>query len=247
MRDHLASIITPLYNTKDFISDTIQSVLSQTYKDWELVIIDDCSTDGSYKLAKEFEKDHRIKVYKLPQNSGPAIARNKGIELAKGSYIAFLDSDDMWLPQKLERQIRFMEENNYIFSYTYYQLINDEGDETGKTISPPLKINYKDLLKTCYIGCLTAVYNAEKIGKVYMPIIDKRQDYGLWLKILRKGVTAYGLPESLALYRVHSKSISSNKFNLVKYNWKLFRKHENLSLMKSFYCLCSNIYHKLFK
>jgi glycosyltransferase involved in cell wall biosynthesis len=244
----MVSIVTPLYNTRDHISDTIKSVLSQTYTNWELLIIDDCSTDGSYELAKEFEKqENRVKIHKLPQHSGPAIARNKGIEMAKGEYIAFLDSDDIWLSEKLEKQIQFMKDNNYILSYSYYDLVDEKGETLGKTISPPLKLGYKDLLKSNFIGCLTAIYDADKIGKIYMPLIYKRQDYGLWLKILKKEVAAYCIPESLALYRDNTKSISSNKLNLIKYNWKLFREVEKLPVLKSLYYLGCNIHYKLFK
>lgn len=140
-----------------------------------------------------------------------------------------------------------MEKNNCLLSYSYYDLIDEDGGNSKKTMTPPLKINYKELLKSNFIGCLTAIYNAEELGKVYMPLISKRQDYGLWLKILKKGGFAYCVLESLALYRNSKESVSSNKFNLVKYNWKLFREVERLSMLKSTYCLGCNIYYKLFK
>lgn len=244
----IVSIITPSYKSERFISDTIESVLAQTYQNWEMIIIDDVSPDNSNKIIEEYcKKDSRIKLIKLEKNSGPAVARNRAIEEAKGRYIAFLDADDLWKPEKLEKQIRFMEEKNCALSYSAYETMTEEGQLQNKLINPPLKIAYKDLLKSNYIGCLTAIYDTGKVGKVFMPLISKRQDYGLWLKILRKTDFAYGIDESLAVYRIMSNSVSSNKFKLLKFNYKLFREHEGFSTLKSLYYLAWNVLVKVLK
>lgn len=232
---NLVSIITPSYNSAKYIGKTIDSVISQTYKNWELIIIDDCSTDSSVEIIKDYEnKDNRIKLIQLKENSGAAVARNTGIQLARGRFIAFLDSDDSWLPEKLKKQLDFMLINNYYFTYTSYFKINENNEILG-TMYIPSKVNYSQLLKTCVIGCLTVIYDAEKIGKQEFPLIRKRQDFALWLKILKKVDYAYGLQENLANYTIRSDSISANKLNAAKYNWFLYRNIEKLSLFVSFY------------
>lgn len=239
----MISIITPSYNSSTFISKTIQSVLKQSYSDWEMIIVDDCSSDNSVEVVQLFvEKDPRISLIKLIENSGPAIARNKAIEVAQGRYIAFLDSDDLWLPNKLEKQLSFMQENDHPFSYTAYDKIDASGRVFGH-IGVPGCVCYSDLLKMNSIGCLTAVYDTEYFGKVAMPLIRKRQDLGLWLKLLKKTDYAYGLNETLAQYRVHSDSISANKINAAKYTWQLYREVESLNFIKasyyfSYYAIC---------
>ena len=244
----MISIIMPSYKSERFISKTIESVLAQTYQNWQMIIVDDVSPDDSNEIIEEYcKKDSRIKLIKLEKNSGPAVARNRAIEEAKGKYIAFLDADDLWKPEKLEKQIKFMEEKNCALSYSAYETMSEEGELQNKYINPPLKISYQDLLKSNYIGCLTAIYDTQKIGKVYMPNISKRQDYGLWLKILRKTDFAYGLEESLGVYRIMSNSVSSNKFKLLKFNYLLFKEHENFSVIKSLYYLGWNIYIKVMK
>jgi teichuronic acid biosynthesis glycosyltransferase TuaG len=246
--ENLVSIITPSYESERFISQTIDSVLAQTYQNWEMIIVDDVSPDNSNKTISEYiKKDSRIKLIKLEKNSGPAVARNKAIEEAKGRYIAFLDADDLWKPEKLEKQIKFMEEKKCALSYSAYETMSEEGVLQNKYIKPPLKISYKDLLKSNYIGCLTAIYDTQKVGKVFMPNISKRQDYGLWLKILRKIDFAYGIDEPLAIYRIMSNSVSSNKFKLLKFNYKLFKEHEKFSVWKSIYYLGWNVLLKVLK
>lgn len=248
MQNSKISIITPSYKSEKLIVQTIESVLKQTYKNWEMIVADDVSPDNSNDIIEEYiKKDSRIKLIKLEKNSGPAIARNRAIREAKGRYIAFLDADDLWRPDKLEKQIKFMEEKNCALSYSSYETMTEEGKFLDKIIVSPLKLSYKDLLKTNYIGCLTAIYDTQKVGKVYMPLINKRQDYGLWLKILKKTDFAYGLKEPLATYRLMSNSVSSNKFKLLKYNYLLFKKHEGFSSLKAFYYLCWNIVIKLLK
>ena len=235
MKHKLVSIITPLYNGSSFISDTIKSVQEQTFKDWEMIIVDDCSTDCSAAVVRAFsDHDPRIKLITLSFNSGAAVARNKSIELAEGRYIAFLDSDDLWLPQKLEKQLAIMKANDYSFVFSAYDKIDQEGHVFG-CVGVPDKVSYADLLKIPSIGCLTAIYDTDYFETVYMPLIRKRQDLGLWLKLLKKANYAYGLNESLAQYRVRTDSISANKANAAMYTWLLYREVEGLSLIKSCY------------
>ena len=244
----LVSIITACYNSENYISETINSVLKQTHQNWELLLVDDCSTDNTKSLIKKFQKtEKRIKLFQLNENSGAAVARNKAIREAKGVFIAFLDSDDNWLPEKLERQLEFMISNNYNLTHTSYELIDHQGNSLNKTIVPAKILGYKDMLYSNKIGCLTAIYNQRKIGKKYMPLLRKRQDYALWLKILKTGEKAYGLAEVLSQYRNTENSISNNKLNLIKWNWKLLREVENLSFIKSVYYLSCNIIFKFLK
>lgn len=229
------SIITPLYNCSDFLEQTIKSVLAQTYENWEMIMVDDCSTDNSLEIAKEYaSKDRRIKIIELTENSGAAVARNTAIEAATGRFIAFLDSDDIWLPEKLEKQVMFMQNNNIAFSYTAYEKMTEDGIVFGKNYIPK-KVNYKTLLKTNIIGCLTAMYDTHKLGKVYMPLIRKRQDFGLWLRILKKEPYAFGIQEILGQYRLRSGSISSNKRSAAKFTWRLYRVVEKLNLLQASY------------
>ncbi|MCU4840863.1 glycosyltransferase family 2 protein [Bacillus cereus] len=233
----LVSIVTPSYNASSFIKETIQSVQSQTYKKWEMIIIDDVSKDNTCELIKEeIKKDDRIRLIELEENGGAAIARNTGINCAEGKYIAFLDSDDLWLPEKLEKQVAFMQNNDLAFSFTSYQIMNQDGILTDKVVHVPDKINYNELLKNTIIGCLTVMLDIEKLGKVQMPNIRTRQDTATWLKILRQGHYAYGLDEVLSKYRKVENSISSKKFRMAKMNWKLYREIEGLSIPKSAWC-----------
>ncbi|MCJ8161548.1 glycosyltransferase family 2 protein [Acinetobacter zhairhuonensis] len=233
---YLVSVIMPSFNSSLFIEKTINSVLSQNYSDWELIIIDDCSSDNSLSVIEKYiHQDNRIKLICLEKNSGAAVARNTGIQQAQGRFIAFLDSDDTWHPDKLNKQVTFMIENGYALTYTKYHKVNEVGDFLS-TVNIPLKVAYSQLLKTCVIGCLTAMYDTKKIGKVEFPLIRKRQDFALWLKILKLTPYAYGLNVDLASYTVRSDSISANKFKAAQYNWYLYRHIENLSFIQSIYC-----------
>ncbi len=235
MPKNTVSVITPAYNVSRFVSKTIKSVLNQTYQNWEMIIIDDVSTDNSVNIVEKYVKrDNRFRLIKLEKNSGPAIARNIGIKEAKGRYIAFLDADDLWLPEKLEKQLKFMNEYDLAFTYLSYKLIDEEGNDLGEFITKE-KITYKSMLKTCSVGCLTAIYDTQKLGKVYMPNILKRQDYGLWLKILKQIGSTRGILEPLAIYRIRKNSISSNKLIAAKYQWKIYREVEKLPFLKSTY------------
>lgn len=234
MKDKV-SIITPLFNAERFICETIDSVLAQTYENWELIIVDDLSTDGGYQIVKSYtEKDDRIKLLQNEINSGAAITRNNAIKYATGKYIAFLDSDDLWLPNKLEIQISFMKEKDIAFSFASYYKIDENGEIKGKHLVKK-NVGYRDILKTCSIGCLTAVYDAEKLGKVYMYNIRKRQDFALWLQILKTVDQAYAIPHILAKYRLRDSSISSSKKSVLKYQWSVYREVEKLSIIKSSY------------
>jgi len=231
----LVSIVTPSYNSAALISETIQSVLSQTVFDWEMIVVDDCSSDNSVEVIQFFvDQDSRIKLIQLSINSGAAVARNVAIETAKGRYIAFLDSDDLWLTNKLEKQLSFMQENNYPFTFAAYDKLDESGQVFGH-IGVPDRVSYADLLKVCSIGCLTAMYDTKYFGKVTMPLIRKRQDLGLWLKLLKKTDYAYGLNEILAQYRVRADSISANKVNAAKFTWQLYREVEGLNLINAIY------------
>lgn len=233
MKQELVSIITPSYNSLDTIERTIESVIAQTYTNWEMIIVDDCSIDDSRELIQSWcERDRRIQLVARGWNAGPAVTRNRGISVAKGRYIAFLDADDTWFPHKLETQIAFMQQNGVAFSFSSYQRTNEAGDKLG-VIAAPESITYDQLLDCCKIGCLTACYDREQLGTVYMPNIAKRQDFGLWLRLLSLTPKAYGIQETLADYRVARNSVSSNKLVAAKYQWRVYREVEKLSLMKS--------------
>jgi teichuronic acid biosynthesis glycosyltransferase TuaG len=235
IQEPTVSVVMPVYNGEAFIADSIISVIHQSYQNWELIVVDDASVDTSVERVKAFcAQDARIHLIQLEENSGTAVARNKAIEYAKGRYIAFLDGDDLWLPHKLERQLAFMLESGASFSYCAYEKIDSSIVTLGK-VGAPAKIGYSELLKTCTIGCLTAMYDTKHFGKVYMPNIRKRQDFGLWLELLKRAKYAYGLNEILAYYRVRSDSISANKLSAAQYTWRLYRDVEKLNLILSSY------------
>jgi teichuronic acid biosynthesis glycosyltransferase TuaG len=233
----LVSVITPTYNAERHILETIRSVQSQTYLNWEMLIVDDCSRDNTITIITEqAEKDERIKLVRLSENSGAAVARNTALKKAKGKYVAFLDSDDLWFPEKLTTQVSYMQEKNIAFSYTSYQIINEDGLDANKVVKVPPSINYSGLLKNTIIGCLTVMLDTEKLGIVQMPNIRTRQDTALWLSILKKGIIAYGISEPLSKYRKVNGSISSNKLKMAKQNWKMYREIESLSIARSSWC-----------
>ena len=237
--------MTPVHNAEAFIAGCIGSVLSQTYENWEHILVDDCSTDKSAEIVKEYaNKDNRIKLIHLEVNSGAGVARNKAIEAASGDYIAFLDSDDLWAVNKLERQLRFMQDNNYYFTFSSYDTINEDGVNISRIAKAKMRVTYKSALYKNPIGCLTVIYDVKYFGKQYMPAIRKRQDYALWLKLLKKA-DAYGINEILATYRLRNNSISSNKFGLLKYEWKIYREVEGLSFVKSLFYILSAVVLKM--
>lgn len=230
------SIITPAYNCEQFISKTIESVLSQTYPHWEMIVVNDCSSDTTGQIAQKYASyDKRIKYIKLEYNSGAAVARNVAMSMAKGQYIAFLDSDDLWLPDKLSTQIKFMQDNNYKFSCTDYEQIDESGNPLGKIIKCREKADYNRVLLDCPIGNSTVMYDVSQLGKFEIPDIRKRNDDALWLKMLKKEKYIYGLSQVLTQYRIRKDSISANKLKLVKYHWTLYRKIEKLNIIRSLF------------
>ena len=236
MENTLISIITPVHNSGNFILETIKSVQEQTYSKWELILIDDCSTDNSVdSIEKIKENDPRISLIKNDKNSGPAITRNKGIKAAKGEFITFLDGDDIWKPNFLKTSLAMCLNNNYEFVFASYERKNEYLEPYISDFIVPDKVSYHDVLKSCPISCLTAFVDIRRIGKYYMPELHKRQDWGLWLAILRNVDFAYGIKEPLAIYRMRKNSVSRNKLKLIPYVWKIYRDVEKLGMIKSFY------------
>ena len=237
--NNLVSIITPMYNAEKYIDETIKIVQCQTYSNWEMIIVDDCSTDKCAEIVKSYmEKDSRIKYYSLNKNSGPAAARTKAMKMATGKYMAFLDSDDIWKKEKLEKQINFMKKNDYAFSCTSYEQVDENRVPLNKVINCIEKCDYNRALLDNPIGNSTVMYDVEKMGKFEVPNIRKRNDFALWLKMLKNEKYIWGLPEILVQYRVRKDSISSNKLDLIKYQWDLYRNIEHLSVLRSSFHIC---------
>jgi glycosyltransferase involved in cell wall biosynthesis len=231
----LVSIVMPMYNSEAYVLEAIKSVIAQTHNNWELIVVDDGSTDSSIKIVNKLStQDHRIKLFKNKHNLGAAISRNKAIEAAKGDVIAFLDADDKWLSHKLETQLNVLNTTNTDVCFSSYEQIDETGDSCGVLIEALSELSYNKLLKSNYIGNLTGVYNVKNLGKVISPNLRKRQDWLLWLKVLQTSKkSATGIKESLALYRVHEASISSNKISLLKYNYWVYKKGLGYSTLKS--------------
>lgn len=222
--NELVSIITPTFNAEKFIRATIESVLNQSYQNWEMILIDDASTDGTVSIIKEFtQKDNRLKLTELSKNSGNGFARNVALEKATGKYIAYLDADDLWFPIKLENQIKFLKNNNLPFTFSFYDCIDEEGNSLNRRVEAPLKLTYDQLFFCNYVGNLTAIYDADFFGKIVIEATQKRQDWRLWLTILKQIEVTKPVPEILALYRIRKDSISSSKFKLIKHNFGVYR------------------------
>jgi len=246
IKEPLVSIITPSYNSAYYIEATISSVLEQSYQNWEMIIINDASTDNSLNIIKKYISiDSRIKLHRNVKNIGVAKSRNKGMEICTGDYIALLDSDDIWFSQKLEKQIQFMQSKNILMSYSNYNTI-DEKSKTINQFQTKDKITYYDMLKTSTIGTLTTVYNAKILGKIYFMNIG-HEDYVFKLHILKQIPYAEGLNETLASYRIVNNSISNNKIKAALWQWNIYRKIEKISLLKSIYYFLSYTYHGIFK
>lgn len=242
------SIITPAFNCEKYISEAINSVIAQTYSNWEMIIVNDKSTDNTEKIITEFiQKDNRIRLINLSQNSGAAVARNKAIDNANGRFIAFLDSDDIWKKNKLKKQLEFMLENQYGFTFTAYEYIKDENNTKDKLFNVPQSLNYKQALKNTVIGCLTVIIDKKIVGEFRMPLVRRGQDNLTWLMLLGKGHTAYGLEENLAEYRRVSGSLSNNKFSALKRQWLNYRKEEKLPFFKCLYYYVFYVFNNLKK
>lgn len=234
--EYLVSVITPAYNCAQYIEDCIESVLKQTYSNWEMIIVNDKSTDNTQEVIEKYiSQDSRIKLYNQEVNTGAAVARNKAIQLSKGRFIAFLDSDDKWKPDKLEKQIPFMLENKYAFTFTSYEIMNDNKENKKKIFRAPSEITYKQYLKNTIIGCLTVVMDKEILGEIKVEV-GHLEDVLTWMSYLKKGHTAYGLDENLAEYRVVQNSVSSNKFKNAKRYYLCLRNEQQLSMPNSIYC-----------
>lgn len=245
----LVSIIMPSYNCGKYIQESLESVFSQTYQNWELIIVDDCSTDNTTEIVNNLiPVDERIQFYQNASNSGAAISRNKALRQAKGRWIAFLDSDDIWEPEKLEKQVRFMEQNGYAFSYTCYQEIDENSNLTGVIIRGPKRITKKGMYCFCWPGCLTVIYDREIVGDICINDIKKNNDYAMWLKVCKKA-ECYFLDECLAKYRRgRVGSVSSHSVvKMIKWHYKLFREAEGLNVFYSLTLTGVNLICGLYK
>lgn len=240
--EEIISVIVPVYNVDHFIVDTMESVRRQTYPYWELLLIDDGSSDGSARVIEEYAErtgDRRIRLVRQPSNQGAARARNRGLEEARGRYIAFLDADDLWMPEKLEHELAFLKEKSAAFVFTGYEFADEQGRGTGKVVRVPQLLNYRQALKNTTIFTTTVMFDTERIPKeqLEMPVM-KSEDTALWWRILRNGYLAYGLDENLAKYRRAGRSLSSNKLEAVRRIWNLYRRAENMSVVNSAWHCC---------
>lgn len=232
----LVSIITPAYNSAKYITETIQSVQNQTYQNWEWIIVDDGSTDKTIDIINDFIlKDSRIKLIPLNSNSGPSVARNKGIHQIKGQYMTFLDADDIWFPDFIENSIKTIQDSKIPFVFSSYKRSDEDLNFVYSDFIVPQKVTYFDILKSNSISCLTAFLDISILGKKYMPEIKKRQDMGLWLQYLKEIPFAYGIHQPKAIYRIREHSLSRNKKGLIKYQWQFYRTVEHLSVIHSVY------------
>ncbi|MBR6879383.1 MAG: glycosyltransferase [Bacteroidales bacterium] len=233
----LVSVIIPCYNMERFITDTIHSVINQTYSDWELIVVDDVSTDRTVELVQAFcEDDRRIHCSVNPEHFGIAKTRNACIKQARGRFYAFLDADDLWHPEKLERQLKFMLEQQVGFCYSAYDLIDELGKSLGKTIKTAGVLDYDTYLRNTIIGCSTVMIDTEMIDQVVVPLFRTSEDTATWLDILKKGRKAYPIEEPLTSYRIREHSASSNKLKAASDLWKVYRQHEKLAFFKAVTC-----------
>lgn len=248
LEQDLVSIITPSYNTEKFIIDTIESVKNQTYKNWEMIIVDDCSSDHTISIVNKYISEtgeSRIHLFRNEKNSGAALTRNRALREAKGRWIAFLDSDDLWLPEKLEKQIKFMKEKKCSFSYTKYCEIDENSKTLNRVISGPKHITKRGMYNYCWPGCLTVMYDANVVGLVQIPDLQKNNDYAMWLQIVNS-TDCYLLEEILAQYRKRDGSISNmNYWKLIRWHFLLFR--EEKGIVTSTIYTCRNLVFGLYK
>jgi glycosyltransferase involved in cell wall biosynthesis len=242
----LVSIITPSYNSQKFIAETIRSVQGQTYENWEMIIVDDASSDSTELIVKGFiAGDARISFYQLQKNSGAGVARNQAVDLAKGRYIAFLDSDDLWKPEKLQKQIDFLSLNNTPFSFSFYECIDEGGAPLNLRVEAPKTLKYWQLFFCNFVGNLTGVYDTHFFGKIPISNIRKRQDWMVWLTVLKEIRTAEPIQDSLAFYRVRKDSISSSKRKLIQHNYTVYRQFHRLNVFLSLCCMVGFLFTQL--
>ena len=240
--EELISVIVPVYNAAGFIEETMACVEAQTYSRWELLLVDDASTDGTTAIIEKYIRDkgeHRIRLIRQPENLGAARARNRGLQEAAGRYIAYLDADDLWVPEKLEHECSFMAKRKAAFAFTGYEFADENGRGTGKVVRVPETLTYRQALKNTTIFTTTVMFDTEKISRelLEMPVM-KSEDTALWWKILRNGYTAYGLDENLAKYRRAGRSLSSNKLEALRRIWNLYRKAEGMGVLSSAWNFC---------
>ena len=239
MIEGLVSIIMPSYNAARFIGESINSVLLQTYSNWELLIVDDCSKDNSVEVVRKFANiDKRVVLFSLEKNVGAAAARNVAIEHAQGQYIAFLDSGDVWDEYKLEKQLAFMKQYSYVFTFSNYYVMEENGKKTENIVKVPSSLSYHQYLRNTIIGCLTVIIDRQQTGDFKMPLIKSSHDMALWLLIMKRGFKAYGLKDVLAGYRLVSTSNTAKKWKAAKDVWKVYREIEGLSVLYAAYCFC---------
>ncbi len=238
----MVSVIVPVYRVENYIVETMDCVRRQTCTDWELLLVEDCGGDGCVDIIRRYMEetgDTRIRLLRQPKNMGAAQARNRGVEEARGRYIAYLDADDLWEPEKLERELAFMREKDAAFVFTGYEFADENGRGTGKVVHVPKTLTYREALKNTTIFTTTVMFDTEKVGKelLRMPAM-KSEDTALWWKILRTGIVAYGLDENLVKYRRPGKTLSSNKLEAMRRIWNLYRKAEGMSVWNSAYHFC---------
>lgn len=243
---NLVSIITPTFNSEKFIAETIISVQQQTYANWEMIVVDDCSTDKTEEIISHFAKqDPRIKFIPLQKNSGAGVARNLAVQMAKGRFIAFLDADDLWKSLKLEKQVDFLLSNNFPFTFSFYDCINEDGTLLNRRIESPKKLSYTHLFFCNFVGNLTGIYDVNYFGKIPISNLRKRQDWMVWLTILKEIKIAKPVPESLAFYRVRPDSISSSKGSLLKHNYAVYRQFHKFNIAFSICCMMVFLFTQL--
>lgn len=245
MESTLVSVIIPTFNSEKYISDTIISVQNQTYQNWEMLLIDDGSTDETQTIITSFLTDKRIQFYPLEKNSGTGVARNFGVSKAIGKYISFLDADDLWKPKKLEKQINFMQTQDLPFTFSFYDCIDEQGNSLNRRIEAPRNLSYLQLFFCNYVGNLTGIYDMEYFGKISISCIRKRQDWMHWLSILKKVKTAKPVPESLAFYRIRENSLSTSKTDLIKYNFAVYRQFHGYNVVVSTLCMIGFLFTQL--
>ena len=236
------SIIVPVYNAEKFIVETMEHVAAQTYEDWELLLVVDGCGDDCARVIREYQKstgEKRLRLMVNEENMGAARSRNRGLLAARGRYIAYVDADDLWRPEKLERQLQYMREKQAAFVFTGYEFADEEGAGTGRVVHVPSRLTYREALKNTTIFTSTVMFDTQRIPRemLEMPEI-KSEDTALWWKVLREGHTAWGLDQNLVLYRRPRQSLSSNKLEAVRRIWNLYRRAEGLSVPYSLYNFC---------
>lgn len=243
----MVSVVMPSHNTARYIAASIESVLAQTYEDWELLIVDDCSTDNTDEIVHPYLCDHRIRYIKNETNSGAAVTRNRALREASGQWIAFLDSDDTWHPEKLEKQLRFMLDHHYAFTYTTYSEMNEDSTPNGVRVRGPKKITRTGMYRYCWPGCLTVMYSAAVVGVIQVEDLRRNNDYAMWLKICRKA-DCYLFDEDLAFYRKRADSISRRRYcTLIRWHYKLFRIAEHKGVIASLALTARNMLFGMYK